>query len=157
MNLERTYTDTELLFAATARCRCGLGLAYPLDHDEAWKIKAWVCAGVLHGMTYGEHDAYSWSEYKIREETSINNSAGTTTREPGTAARTVGYAACPECAYEWHSEPYNANGLGHHWFSGPCPNCGYAVGAEGRWSSDEGEPIRHLFHDVVVLTEDGDE
>ncbi len=41
--------DSELLYAATARCRCGAGLAYPADHKLAWKLKSWFCSAFLRG------------------------------------------------------------------------------------------------------------
>lgn len=142
--------DKDLLYAATGRCRCGAGLAYPLDHDKAWEIQAWVCSAVLKGETEGKHDSYHWAFYKIREETSINNNGGRTTRPEGTVALTVGRATCPKCQQIWESEPYNACGLSHHWMPGPCPNCGYAVGAGVSWRSDEGEPIDKRYRDVVL-------
>lgn len=165
-------TDRELLYAATARCRCGAGLAYPLDHKLAMAIRAWVCSAVLKGdvdgmatdqtmaafdktAAAGDHDSFDWAMWKIREETSINNRGGHTTRPAGTVARTIGKAKCPKCNHEWQSEPYSACGLGHHWFPGPCPGCGYAVGAHGTWCSDEGDPISVGCPDVVLDAEAG--
>ena len=146
-----TYTDFELLYAATERCRCGAGLAYPLGHEAAFKLRMWACSAVLHGEAQGEdHDGYPFALYKIREETSINNRGGHSTRPPGTVCRTQGRAKCPKCQHTWESEPYDANGLGSHWFSGPCPNCGYSVGGAGSYSSSDGEPIEQRYHDVVV-------
>ena len=148
--------DFELLYSATVRCRCGAGLAYPLDSEKAMAQGAWICGAALKDEQLGgEHDAYSFREYKVREETSINNRGGHSTRPAGTIARTVGHAVCPVCAEEWMSEPYDACGRGHHWFSGPCPNCGYAVAAAGSWSSDEGKPIQHRYHTVVLAGADG--
>ncbi len=98
-------TDKELMYSATARCRCGAGLAHPLDHDLAMKIRAWVCARVLRGEGQavdqtisalggdpppGDHDSFDFAFYKIREETSVNNTGGRSTRPPGTIARTIG-------------------------------------------------------------------
>lgn len=164
-------TDLDLLYAATARCRCGAGLAYPLNHELAMAIRAWVCSAVLKGEVEGvateqvppmfgvqrpaDHDSFDWSMWKIREETSINNRGAHTTRPPGTIARTIGKATCPQCKHQWQSEPYSACGLGHHWYSGPCPSCGYAVGAEGTWRSGEGEPIKVGCPDVVLPSEPG--
>ena len=143
--------DTELLYAATVRCRCGAGLAYPLDHDAAWKLGAWVCACLLREeQQTGEHDRFPWAFYTIREETSINNRGGATTRPAGTVARKVGSATCPKCDHKWQSEPYSACGASHHWFSGPCPQCGYAVGGEGSWSTDQGKPIECRYKDVII-------
>ncbi len=141
--------DKDLLYAATVRCRCGAGVAYVPDSNP----NAWVCAAVLKDEVSplsGEHDAYHFGLYKIREETSINNTGGQTTRPSGTIARTVGKATCPECKTSWESEPYIACGQSHHWFSGPCPNCGYAVGSAGVHRSDEGPAIEHRFSDVVL-------
>lgn len=161
------FTDRELLYAATARCRCGDGLAYPLDHELSMKIRAWVCAAVLRGDVAGqatgrdafsapdpnaEHDAFHWSFWKIREETSINNTGSHTTRPAGTVARTVGKATCP-CGYAWESEPYDApsprpDGRSH-WMSGPCPKCGLANG--GSCSTKMSEPyIEKRYRDVVL-------
>lgn len=146
-----TYTDYELLYAATARCRCGAGLAYPLDTTEALKLRAWVCSTALKDdQADGEHDLYPFADWKIREETSINNAGGHTTRPPGTICRAVGKATCPKCGETWQSEPYDACGRGHHWFSGPCPNCGYAVGSAGVHRGDEGPAIEHRYSNVVL-------
>lgn len=152
-----TYTDSELLYAATARCRCGAGLAYPLDHDAAFKVGAWQCSGVLRGdvrgeAEHGKHDSYPWAFYKIREETSINNHGGASTRPPGTVAKTVGKATCPKCRHKWESEPYVAGTVSHHWFSGACPGCGYAVGGGASHRSDEGPAIETGYPDIVVTT-----
>lgn len=147
-------TDKDLLYAATDRCRCGAGLAYPLDHEEAFKLSAWICSAYLKGeVTEGMHDSLHWAFYKVREETSINNMGGRTTRPSGTVARTVGKAKCPRCETTWQSEPYDACGQSHHWFSGPCPNCWYAVGSAGTWRTGEGESIEHRYSDVVLADE----
>lgn len=146
-------TDKELLYAATARCRCGVGLAYPLDHALAMRLRAWVCSAVLkadEGSLPGQHDRLDFAFYKVREETSINNRGGHTTRPAGTVARTVGKAKCPKCNHEWQSEPYSACGLGHHWFPGPCPGCGHAVGGNGVYRSGDGPRIETRYPHVVL-------
>jgi hypothetical protein len=166
---QHKYTDIELLYAATGRCRCGAGLAYPLDHEQAFKLRAWVCSAVLkgevdppadrrlpfgiEGAPKGDHDAFDWAMYKVREETSIRNEGGCTTRPPGTVAKTVGRAICPKCKREWESAPYVACGGGHHWFPGDCPGCGYGVGGHGSHSSADGDPIDTRYRDVVVGSE----
>src|ERR1044071_7365878 len=110
------------MYAATERCRCGAGLAHPLDHDLAMELHSWVCSAVLKGdvddvatlqgfaalrgeRAPGAHDALDFAFFKVREETSINNAGGHTTRPAGTVARTVGKATCPYCGGEWQSEP----------------------------------------------------
>ena len=167
-------TDSELLYAATARCQCGAGLAHPLDNEAAFKLRAWVCSAALKGESEdpagykyphipttidqsAKHDAYGFAMYKICGETSINNRGSFTTRPSGTVARTVGKATCPKCGHAWESEPYDAPRYpSHHWFSGPCPVCGYAVGAKGTHSSDEGEAIQHRYRHVVIQTPKGE-
>lgn len=146
-----TCTDLDLLYAATTRCDCGAGLAYRMDLATAPPQAAWVCARVLKGEVEQDgHGYYPFAFWKIREETSINNAGGRTTRPQGTIARTVGKATCPKCAHTWQSEPYSACGLSHHWFSGACPSCGYAVGGAGSWSSSDGPAIGQRFLDVVL-------
>ena len=163
-----TFKDTELLYSATARCKCGAGLAYPLDHEHAMQLRAWVCSRVLKGEvegvahrawpfssgSLGEHVAFDWAFYKVREETSINNDGAHSTRPAGTAAKTVGSATCPKCRHKWESEPYVACGLGHHWFPGDCPQCGYGVGGHGVHGSVDGPSIDSRYRDVVIA-EDG--
>lgn len=152
--VETEMTNKELLYAATDRCVCGSGLAYPLDVGAAMKLGAWVCARVLRGEVEKDgHTELPFAFYKVREETSINNSVGLTTRPEGTVCRTVGEACCPKCQEQWESKPYDACGSRHHWFSGPCPACGYAVGGRGSWSSDEGDPIETRYRHVVIAEE----
>lgn len=148
------FTDFELLYAATARCsNCNAGLAYPHRPSEIHpRPSAWICSRVLKGeVPAREHTSLPFVFWKVREETSINNMSGQTTRPEGTVALTVGHACCPvaTCRKRWKSEPYAAPGLSHHWQPGPCPDCGYAVGAHGSYSSTEGKPIDTRFEDVV--------
>jgi hypothetical protein len=121
---EKTYKPTELIFAAMATCSCGAGLAHPLNSDDAMRIRAWVCSAALMGEPHEGFGVCDFAMYKVREETSINNREGLTTRPEGTVAMTVGRARCSACAHEWESKPYSACGLSHHWFCGPCPKCG---------------------------------
>lgn len=149
-----TLTDTGLLYSAAARCRCGAGLARPLDNALAMELRAWICSAVLKGdpadLDNGDHDRLPFPFYRVCEETSINNDGAHTTRPAGTIARTVGNATCPQCRHAWVSEPYSACGLQHHWFSGACPACGYAVGDSGVYRSGEGHPIETRYSDVVL-------
>lgn len=149
-------TDHGLLYAATARCAaCSAGLAHPRDHALALQLRAWVCSAALKGeVPLDGHDSLSFGFSKIREETSINNRGGHTTRPPGTIARTVGQATCPTCKHVWQSEPYSACDLSHHWFPGSCPACGHAVGGSGTYRSGDGPRIETRFHDVVLTQEE---
>lgn len=148
------FTDLELLYAATARCKCGAGVAYPLDHTASMELRAWLCASVLRGEVpeehYSEHESFPWAMWKVREETSINNHGAHTTRPPGTVAKTVGSAVCGACQHQWESEPYVACGLGHHWDCGPCPKFGNDCGAGlVHHSSDKRPRIESRYRDVV--------
>ncbi len=54
------------------------------------------------------------------------------------------------------SEPYDPSALRRHWFSGPCPECAYAVGGNGSYSSNDGKPINTRYkHTVVDEPKDG--
>lgn len=45
------YTDEQLVYAAGARCSaCGAGLAHPLDHEEALRVREWRCSGGLANL-----------------------------------------------------------------------------------------------------------
>lgn len=149
--MRNDYTDEQLMYAESARCTlCNAGLAHPLDHNEAMKLRAWVCSGVLKGVTNPMgHESLDFAFYKVREETSVNG-PGQSTRPPGTAAYTVGKAQCPKCSTEWSSEPYKASSARHHWAPGACPHCGYAVGAGLSWSSGEGPAISTRYPTVVI-------
>lgn len=148
----KKYDDTNLEYAATARCKCGAGLAQPLDSTECLNLAAWICSKVLKGETEPEgHDSYPFAFYKIREETSINNNGGQTTRPEGTVARIVGKAKCGNCGATWQSEPYIACGQSHHWFPGNCPNCDNDCGGHGHLSSEDKRPrIEAGYHTVVL-------
>lgn len=152
-------TDRDLLYAATGRCEtCRAGLAYRPGTDPM--ASAWTCSAVLKAdpipVIHG-HSVFPFAFWKVREETSINNTGGHTTRPPGTIARTVGKATCPECKHEWESEPYDATHARHHWRSGPCPSCGYAVGGDGTSRSPGPPSIEMRYRDVVIGPTDGDE
>lgn len=149
---KKTFEDSELMYSATARCKCGAGLAYPMDHDAAWKIGAWVCSHALKNEDANpeEHQSFPWSFYKVREETSVFNSGGHTTRPPGTVAKTVGKAKCPKCKHEWQSDPYSAWEGPGHWRPGDCPGCGYGVGGHGMHCSSDGPSIDSRYPDVVL-------
>ncbi|MFA6958553.1 MAG: hypothetical protein WC538_22010 [Thermoanaerobaculia bacterium] len=150
----RAYTDDELLYAATARCNCGAGVAYPLDSHDALGLGAWCCAEALKGVTDTDHDRFPFAFWKIREETSINNHGGATTRPAGSVAQTVGHATCGQCGHEWSSEPYSACGASHHWFPRACPKCGNDAGANGMWSSTDPRPRVETRYRTVVLREE---
>lgn len=162
-------TDMTLLYSATSRCRCGAGLAHPLHHGLTLELRAWTCSyilknghfviggysvnedrGVLRDVPRDSHDSFPFALWKVREETSINNAGGWTTRPAGTRALTVGHATCPKCAHTWQSEPYSACGASHHWIPGPCPGCGYGNGSGTSWSTRDGEPIEKRYTDVVL-------
>src|SRR5262245_60254793 len=113
------FTDTELMYAATSRCRCGSGLAHTLDTEKSLQLRAWICSKVLNGeipeTDHNQHESLNFAFYKVREETSINNHSVATTRPAGTVALTLGKAHCTACGHKWESEPYSACGAPHHW------------------------------------------
>ncbi|WP_233531303.1 Acb2/Tad1 domain-containing protein [Paenibacillus alkalitolerans] len=78
--------NLHLLYSATARCRCGAGLAY--DETNIGKNNAWVCSRVLLGEIEPsqDHDEYPFSMYDIKSECQPS-AYGATTR-PGGVAKT---------------------------------------------------------------------
>jgi hypothetical protein len=160
------FTDKELLYAATARCRCGAGLAYPHDTETALQFRSWICSAVLKGQTDGEkayappflsivvtegkHDQLPFAFYKVREESSVNNTGGWTTRPPGTICRTVGTAHCPRCDHRWESEPYDAATMHRHWNSGPCPRCTNDNYCGNNRPYEKENRIDQRFRDIVL-------
>lgn len=128
--MEKTYTASELLFAATSRCKCGAGLAYPPD-DDAWckKEAAWCCSAVLMGLIpdvpeqHGKHDAYPWMMYEIKSEDQPS-AAGRTTRLPGDGRVEVrAECACKKCGRKWESE-WRSPAASNVWHHSDCPGCG---------------------------------
>lgn len=84
--MSRTFTEDELRYAATKRCPCGAGLAYPPNGEpkdgpfEFWSY--WDCSEILKGTadTSVEHTAqlpFTFYEIKSEEQPSAN---GATTR-----------------------------------------------------------------------------
>lgn len=153
--MTKTYFDKELLYAATGRCKCGAGLAYPLDYEDAMRMQAWVCSRVLKGEVSmsTNHEAFAFSMWKVREETSINNLEKATTRPSGTVALTIGHAECNACGHEWDGEPYSACGQAHHWFPGACPVCGNDCGAGAVFDSRDRRPRVETRYRTVVQTQ----
>ena len=145
-------TDLDLVYAAESRCSCGAGMAYPpLTLGASEMATAWTCSRVLRGEVSSDgHTVLPFAFWKVREETSINNGGKYTTRPPGTVIRTVGKAEC-DCGHTWESEPYEAPGLRHHWFPGPCGQCGNTNGSAG--ITEPGPRIKVRFRDVTSKAE----
>lgn len=73
------FTDAELTYAATARCRCGAGYAYPNGSGIHGR---WDCSAILKGVAaHGtEHDgALPFAFYSVKSEQQPS-AGGLTTR-----------------------------------------------------------------------------
>jgi len=120
-----TFTDWSLLYSAVARCRCGAGLAYPLDHDEALRRRSWTCSRILRGEpATGDHDDLPFAFYEIKSE-GQPSARGATTRPPGTKLLGVQTASCP-CGTKWTLPPEPPNEPSE---AGVCPHCHNENGA----------------------------
>lgn len=73
----RMYNIDDLKFSATARCKCGAGLAYPKDGsqpeaDSVFKMASdWWCYKILTGTDEsipGGHQIFPFSMYEIKSE-----------------------------------------------------------------------------------------
>ena len=89
---KRFFTDDELIYAATSRCKCGAGLAYaPTDENPDLPYRgpsAWDCSDILTGRAarigepgHVQHtDALPFAFYEIKAE-GQPSAQGATTRE----------------------------------------------------------------------------
>ena len=83
----RPRKDAELVYAATARCMCGAGLAYPTD---ARPKDAWDCSDILTGRAVPKgvigsvlHDTpRPFVFYEIKSEHQPSANGQTTRRKP---------------------------------------------------------------------------
>ena len=96
-----SYTHEELCFAATSRCQCGAGHAYPpADADVAGY---WDCSAVLLGTVQPsqDHKTFPFAYYEVKSENQPS-AQGATTR-PADAPRYVepprpaAPEPCPHC------------------------------------------------------------
>lgn len=83
---DRPVTTADLVFAATARCKCGAGFCYPnFTRNQRGQ---WVCSAILLGTAAAgsEHDqakAFAFWDIKSDQQPSAN---GATTRPTGEAS-----------------------------------------------------------------------
>lgn len=61
------FTDGELVYAATCRCACGQGMAYPKEIGSA---RQWTCSAKLKGTANEAepHDVLPFAIYEIKSE-----------------------------------------------------------------------------------------
>lgn len=96
MSNETIYTDEQLVYAATARCQCGAGYAYPrhtTGEDGVFRTaSAWDCSDILteRAVPEGEPGAMQHSDklpfafYSVKsEEQSVVRLGGFMTTRPG--------------------------------------------------------------------------
>ena len=163
------YTSTELLYAATTRCPCGAGMAYPLDHDDAQEISAWVCSRVLlceveipsgaqppsagffspvtRVDTAGQaHHGLPFNTYSIKSE-GQPSAQGASTRPAGAHVESEPHCRCLACGHEYvaarrrNDTQRNNEGM-------DCPKCGATYLAAG---GALGTQIEVRSRTVVVL------
>jgi len=84
--LKDNFTEDELVFAATARCNCGAGLAYP---KGVGMHGSWLCSDILLGVAIPNgqegcavHDSgYHFSFYNIKSDQQPSAEGRTTRRK----------------------------------------------------------------------------
>lgn len=84
--LKDKFTEDELVFAATARCNCGAGLAYP---KGVGIHSYWLCSDILLGIAIPNgqegcavHDSgYHFSFYDIKSDQQPSAEGRTTRRK----------------------------------------------------------------------------
>ena len=167
-NNETPLTDADLLYSACTRCECGAGLAYPLDHEAARKLGAWVCARVLKGEvdTTGDvsvnapmspvrradaaghaHIALPWWCYSVKSE-GQPSSNGASTRPVGTHIETEPHCKCKACGHSYVAARRLASAPFAQRTGGcDCPKCGASyLSADG----GSGDHIDVRNHQIVV-------
>lgn len=139
------YTDAEMLYSAGARCDCGAGLAYPLDHADAQQLGAWVCSRVLRGEaeippgvsdpgagifkpverldTMGQkHTGLPFAFFEVKSE-GQPSAHGASTRPAGSHIEAEPHGTCRGCGHVYiaarrrHDNGRRNEGL-------DCPSCG---------------------------------
>lgn len=142
--MKARYTVAELLYSAGARCACGAGLAYPLDHNDARELSAWVCSRVLLGeveiagassapsgffapverpdVAGVVHQGFPFASYEIKSE-GQPSARGATTRPAGTHIESEPHCRCRACGHEFvAARRRNDNGRDNEGLD--CPKCG---------------------------------
>lgn len=169
------YTADEILYSASALCTCGAGLAYPLDHNEARRVRAWVCSRVLLGEvalvslemprrlpnapmaperytdTAGlEHSRYPFAFWNIKSE-GQPSAHGQSTRPPGAHLEWEPLCNCRACGYEFVAA--RRRPVDDARFGGlDCPSCGQAYeSANGTTLVGVGVLLKSVVvHDKVI-------
>jgi hypothetical protein len=75
------FKDEELVYAASSRCKCGAGFAYP---EHIGMHGAWYCSHLLKTRDpHGDHDsAMPFAFWSVRSESQIARNNGIVTTRP---------------------------------------------------------------------------
>ena len=138
----------KLLFAATARCPCGAGLAYDEDSSEGVH-GAWDCSAILLGTAdkTKQHEArLPFAFYDVKDE-SQPSSQGATTRPPEMGrVHWIVHFDCATCGEKWKTEPRPVD-MRRIWYGGPCPKCGEPESLE---HGGDNPKLRRFSESVIV-------
>lgn len=117
------FTPFELLYAATFRCRCGAGMAYPEDTGSAG---SWYCSAILHGQASRDVDhtpAHPFAFYEPKSE-SQPSAYGASTRPEGTHIEIEPHYVCRNCGNAGKVPRYRRDGTRESLENIACDNCG---------------------------------
>lgn len=79
----KVFTDSELIYSAVARCKCGAGLAYAPDMDmDAWHCSVVLTTGIVETSSALDHSYYPFAFYEIKSENQPSASGDTTRPKP---------------------------------------------------------------------------
>ena len=142
------FTPQELCFAATSRCSCGAGFAYPEDtgiHGQ-WECSAILMGEAEAGSTHSSPLPFAFYEVKSESQPSAN---GATTRPKGTHVETEPHLTCRKCATNWIAPRYRSTyeASREAMKAIQCPNCGERYLNENGSSNSN---IQSRWFDVVV-------
>lgn len=80
----KTFKPADLIYAATQRCRCGAGLAYPRYAEPFGPTANWDCSAILTGTARTDvvhEDSLPFAFHKIKSEQQPSGN-GASTRPP---------------------------------------------------------------------------
>lgn len=147
-----SFTVYEILFAATARCNCGAGFAYPHGIGPRGQ---WECSEILLGKAIPsnqpdskEHSApLPFQFYEVKSE-GQPSAAGQTTRPAGTHIEWEPHCHCKVCGHSYVCERRKPSSDSETRLAGlDCPKCGEKyIKDDGRSNGN----IQSRYPNVVV-------
>lgn len=132
------YAPCNLRYSAVCRCRCGAGMAYPVDNNIQG---SWRCSAILLGVAVpGLHDELPFAYYSLKPESNYRaNYATTRPTEQGRIVQKT-LATC-SCGHTWEKGPYLPQQRQADGAPGVCAECGNTNGSNWLSRTEPGKPL----------------